>query len=829
VTQTLRQWIHQEVSDALKRGRSQSSLILWCDPEAEWKELLAAAAEGDRFELWIGDEHELVLRDRLAGAPRAPRVVWLRKARDEITYMKVMELQADSVWTEPLASALRRFGVQIPDDDGLRESIPAQAREWIDRPPHEWEGLQGRSGGSAWLEEDRILAALASPGRPLAELVGSGRLGLFGRRMRDDYGLPAPPQQDDTGDAWREGVMARLLATEAAKELPGHPLPSPDLVIPPGRSRERSLKLLNRWRSDVNLLDRFEAMARRADSIAGLTFWARSLDLACPPLSSPGVEAALFEKEVAELQRLDRFEDLSIRMQQQEALFNAHASSFWGKLAARPVPWRALVSLAKSVGVLARESEPGRSWETPADAVRWFTDRGWEADREGENLWSDDADFPAELVPVRARARRAYLRHLDRSNAAFSELLARQGIESLNLPFAGQALAQARPLREPMAVLVLDACRYDLGRRLEERLNHGEPAVRARTVAARAPLPSITALGMPFALAEDPAVLAVELSGESAAWRVTASDARGDLTLSASRKEWLRRRFKLKPEAILDVKSVLEEAPPSPREAGRMVFVFGSELDVQGHEDELRFTGAEDLLARYGRAILRLRDAGYTTIAVVTDHGFLHWEPDQDEILEPPGGEILWRCRRAVVGHQLSHPTAVAAGVPRSALECCLPRSVGAFRGYGNTGFFHGGASLQELIIPVVLAAWPKRSEKVRVVLKPVLEINSLRPRLELQPGETSRLPQFGADEALLTRQVVVRVVEPATGRRLFGPSDPVDIHPGGECAVVGLARVPDESSPRGTKLRIEVRDADNDELLDQCEAELKVDMEEWD
>jgi PglZ domain len=56
------------------------------------------------------------------------------------------------------------------------------------------------------------------------------------------------------------------------------------------------------------------------------------------------------------------------------------------------------------------------------------------------------------------------------------------------------------------------------------------------------------------------------------------------------------------------------------------VFVFGDEFDAQGHEGELKFSGAEDHIERYVRVVRRLRDAGYSTVAIVTDHGFVHWE-----------------------------------------------------------------------------------------------------------------------------------------------------------------------------------------------------------
>ena len=82
-------------------------------------------------------------------------------------------------------------------------------------------------------------------------------------------------------------------------------------------------------------------------------------------------------------------------------------------------------------------------------------------------------------------------------------MLYQHGVDALGLSFAGEVLAKARPTKDPMAVLVLDACRYDLGARLAETVEKGEPARRAEVLAARAPLPSITALGMPFALADE--------------------------------------------------------------------------------------------------------------------------------------------------------------------------------------------------------------------------------------------------------------------------------------------------------------------------------------
>jgi hypothetical protein len=147
---------------------------------------------------------------------------------------------------------------------------------------------------------------------------------------------------------------------------------------------------------------------------------------------------------------------------------------------------------------------------------------------------------------------------------------------------------------------------------------------------------------------------------------------------------------------------------------------------------------------------------------------------------------------------------------------------VNSFRTYGKTGFFHGGATLQELVIPVVVARWPRKAEKVAVVLTPMSAIASLRPRVELRPG-------VAAEPRMMSREVTVKVVEPRSGRRLFDSTERSRIEPEGAPVTVLLERKPGETCPRGSRLTVEVRDADNEELLDRCDVELKVDLEEWD
>jgi hypothetical protein len=828
--QSLRTWLRGEILAVLDRKTGTPPLLVWCDPFRAWRELLLAAAEGDAFELWAGGEHELLLRERLSASPAKPRVLWLPVSGEEIEYLKVFEIQADQVWTETLVAGLARYGVELSRDTEaeLRLLLPAHAKEWIDRPKDAWRELTPGNAKSTLIDDDLVLSVLAARGVVISELVGAERLAFFGRRVTEDFGLPTPVPGKD--DEWRVAAVARLLVTEATLRVPSDPPGERDRVIPAGPPRDQALRLLSQLKKNVELLPAFEDLSCRADATTSLVHWVRNVSAPVPPLTSRAAEDALFQREVDLLAKLEDFAPLARRLEEREPFFAAHAGGFWGSRAERRVPWQSLVSLARAASLLREQAGAEKSWKTPRDPVTWFTTVGWEVDRQGEVLFRDDAELSGGLHGVRARLRRAYLRHLDSSNAAFSELLHHHGLDALGLPFAGEVLAKERPAKDPMAVLVLDACRYDLGARLAEALNKGEPATRATVLSARAPLPSITALGMAFALADSADSLVVNITNDlPARWRVTASEFTGDLTAAESRREWLRRRFKLKPVATTDVKSVLDSRPPTPKEGGRLLFVFGDEFDTQGHEGELQFTGADDHIERYVRVVRRLRDAGYSTVAVVTDHGFIHWEPEKDEVDDPPTGEVLWKSRRAMVGRALKHPTAVAAPVTGSSLECCVPRSVNAFRTYGALGFFHGGATLQELVIPVVVFRWPKKAEKVSVLLTPLAEITSVAPRVEVRPVGQATL--LATDAKMTGRQVLVKVTEPNTGRLLFQVPQKrsIKVDPDGSPVTFTLERVGSETCSRGARLQIEVRDADNDELLDRCDVDLKVDLEEWD
>ncbi|MGE0827268.1 MAG: PglZ domain-containing protein [Candidatus Binatia bacterium] len=831
---SLRVWLRQQITQTLTKRGAKSSFLIWCDPQRVWRELLLATAEDNAFEVWAEESHELVLRERFYAAPQAPRVIWLPVAREDISYFKVFTLEAVDVRQWTLAEALAAYGVEISSEQlvELNSLLAAHVKEWLDRSKSAWKELTPGNAKSTLVDDERVFDVLASSEAAFEAVLPRDRFPVFVRRVTEDFGLPTPHADDP--QTWRLQAVATLLCTDAATKCPDTPPSERDRMIPAGTSRTPALQLLARWQKHVDLCDGFEELALRADTLTTLQYWAKNLPDIPAPLASPAAENALFQVEVERLTKIDEFAILARHLDEHVSVYHDHARSFWGQRARTPVRWGHLAKLASIASLLYQQAQVEAGWKTPADAMDWYVSIGWQVDHAGEALFQEDAHLPGGLMKVRAILRKAYLRHLDRMNAAFSELLSHSTLASLALPFAGDAIKELvgkASAREPVAILVLDACRYDLGCRLAEMLNRGEPTRRATVTPARAPIPSITALGMPLCLPGASETLRVSLTADTNAdWHVTVAGFAGDLSQANQRRAWLKQTYKLKDSSLLSISDILNSDVPdaiTAKALGKLIFVFGDDFD--DHDGVLKPFGLDQIVERYATAIRRLRSGGYNSICVVTDHGFFHWEPEQDEIEPKPTGDVRWSSRRATVGHGLQHSSAISLQVTASDLDCRVPRSINAFKTYGSLGFFHGGATLQELVIPVVLASWPKKAKRIDVVLKPLEQIVSLSQRVEVAPAASAQKDIFGSvDTNLLGRQVMIKVLHPDSGKLLFKSKGKVTVEPGGGTVTVELEKVKGTEATVGTEVQLLVLDADDEEILDRSVATLKVELDEW-
>jgi hypothetical protein len=824
------QWLVSEIDAVLGRQTSPPPLLLWCDPYCQWLELLRTSANETGFELWADpDQHELIVRERFNSELQAARVVWLPCSRDDISWFKVFELEAEEIWEKSLLEALREYGVSIPRDQEteLASLLPAHAKEWFDKPRETWKELTPANAKGALVDDHRMLEILAGAAGEFDKLEKEDRFGIFARRAREDFGLPDPTNGDEKN--WRVAATAVLLCTEAAGRNQQQPPNEQTRIVPPGLPRDNALKLLRNWQENVNYLTAFEDLAMQADGTVGLTYWARDFSAVPKSYASRAVEDELFKRFAEELDRIEDVYALAEKLTAQLYIFQERENKFWGKQASDRVGWKYLVQLGKSAGILVENSDAETRWKKIQDAVAWYCNGGWAIDSGSEELFAEAPDWPSQLHRVRVRLRRAYARATDQMAVAFSELLTHRQDDLYAMPTAGETvLERLGKGNGPTALVCVDAFRFELGQRLAQLLNEGEPAPRAAVSAAIAPIPSVTSVGMPFALPILRQQLHVQCPTDKTGFQVFADDFPGDLSIAEERREWLTARFGIRdfytiPE-VFDGKTLKR-----PSKATKIIYVQGAEFDNAGHDGQLQLTGADDHLERYAKLVRRLRETGFTRIIVCTDHGFFHWQSQADEIQsDKPSGQTLVSSRRAIVGHNLKHLNALMLKVPQSDLEAAIPRSFNVFKTYGGLGFFHGGATLQELVVPVVVASWPAKASKVKVVLKPIVQITNAAPRVQLEAGDTDS-GLFGANEKFVARRARVKVLDPATGKILFRHDDPVTVKPGGKPLTLLLKFANQDSDAHyGMPLLAQVIDADDEEILASEEVTLKVDLDEW-
>lgn len=279
--------------------------------------------------------------------------------------------------------------------------------------------------------------------------------------------------------------------------------------------------------------------------------------------------------------------------------------------------------------------------------------------------------------------------------------------------------------KSKVCVLISDAFRYEVGEELQSLIRR-EDRFDAELVPALASLPSYTQLGMASLLPHQTLQLADDGSGEAL---VDGNSATG----SGNRARILAKAVAA--STVVLAKDVLAMGKDESRALVRdhdVVYVYHNLIDKTGDTrdtEERVFGAAEDTLEELLRLIKKLANANASNLLVTADHGFIYQNhPLQDSDFvssEPEGTEILYRDRRFVLGRGLRESSSFKAFTPEQlglagTLQVQIPKSINRVRLKGSgSRFVHGGATLQEVVIPVITVNKKRQSDvgKVEVEL----------------------------------------------------------------------------------------------------------------
>jgi uncharacterized protein (TIGR02687 family) len=155
-----------------------------------------------------------------------------------------------------------------------------------------------------------------------------------------------------------------------------------------------------------------------------------------------------------------------------------------------------------------------------------------------------------------------------------------------------------------------------------------------------------------------------------------------------------------------------------------VVYVYHNWIDMVGDKrdsEERVFEAVEKTFDELVVLIKKLTNANATNLIVTADHGFLYQhgaiEESDFSVSEIEGEEIYFRNRRFVLGRGLQETKgakkfhAKEVGLDGE-IEIQIPKSINRLRQQGSgSRFVHGGATLQEVIVPVIVINKKRRSD----------------------------------------------------------------------------------------------------------------------
>jgi len=300
-------------------------------------------------------------------------------------------------------------------------------------------------------------------------------------------------------------------------------------------------------------------------------------------------------------------------------------------------------------------------------------------------------------------------------NDAWQDQIA--GLTEWKIPgYAAQAdfyrdqAAEYRRKDQKVAVIISDALRFEVAEECLRRIRALD-RFDAELKPMISSLPSYTQLGMAALLPHNGLAMAEDGSGDIlAGGEPTKGTVAREKLLAAGRKGDNAKA--LKSEDVMNMRT--EDGKALFRDH-HIVYIYHNRIDAVGDklqtEDRLP-EAADDAIEDLTKLVRKLTSANFSNILITADHGFLYQHRALDEsdfaIADPQGAEILFRNRRFVIGRGLNatvgmkHFTATGLGLSGD-LEALIPNSINRMRVKGaGSRFVHGGAALQEVVIPVI-------------------------------------------------------------------------------------------------------------------------------
>ena len=653
-------------------GQERPAAILWTDPGAEWRPLVEAMQTRVEELLVLGD----YAPDRRTGP-----AIWIRCLVDRtLDEPALPERRAPILYLPGVARQDLRAGEECREDLKPLVELMFRGTLWLQHNGSDW-GVRTflTSTRSLGLDIAGDRATTQAMLRALPEVAVSPVAQLSGRRLEaDDFDQMLRP--DVVRDVLRwmgdpDSAKARMtisgwgaFCSRCRDELDYDPETEAD-VTAGGRLGAADGPWAKVW-------ERFEEAPRSYPGVDDLLGRSRPTDRLpmdrdhWPDLNQE--DEGQVRKALQELPQLGHLEACD-SIANLEKTHGQRREWVWARMDRSP--------MAGTLEPLCRLAEAARSaigGSTPDDVAATYRERGWQGDAAS---WEAVAAAPvADEALVSGAVHHLLTPWLEDSARAFQKAL-----ENMFLPGRGEQ--QAVSAGDNGCVLFCDGLRYDLGQRLVDRLEGAGCSVTPNH--RWAAVPTVTATAKPAVTPVADAIVGGNLEEDFGA----RFDVDGKPANAANlRKALARRDYQILGTGAFD-------APMEPPARGWMEC---GEIDGLGHDLGGRLArqlGEE--LDRLAERILGLLNAGWESVRVVTDHGWL-LVPGGLPKVDLPKHLTESRWARCAVIAGSSTPD-----VPRFPWHWNETQSFATAPGIAcfnkTEEYAHGGLSIQECLVPDLL------------------------------------------------------------------------------------------------------------------------------
>lgn len=711
-------FIQQEVFASRLASADAHQVLVVYDPDQRYRQLCLDMADERRA---VVDASESSLQSR-AMALEALQQLGEKKIDQLLVYVPVAKPLEDEARQKDPFALYAACGAIFPDGDGdeyqnlclkAKPDHATQIRSIFEKDPNpSFAVIEAVGGGLEWphlralldVESSRdILFALLVPNERQQEaLKGSDAwVAEVKTLFQNAIGLRLRTRAKSWSSIADE-LWTYLLFSEFAFDLPAE-LPEALSMMPraPAEAKPLIEDLCERLRNDRRTQPTYIDRAERIESELELVQYCQEMTDLGRKDTFPFEERTFLHQAVEALQAddSDRVRDILSR----------HAQSVWTGKGESQAQWdllRSALMLMEACEVQEQElSNYARNMES---LLEFYVCQLRDVDRlhrEFEQAVSDYEwqDTFGVMEPIKHRMRRRYSRLFDQVQLIFTKHFELTGWPvvgylSNNEVFDKLVAPRLQQSGHKVAYLMVDALRYELGVALEQQLKEdGKVELKPALVQ----LPSITLVGMASLLPEAASSLVLKQTDSGLVPMM------GEQVVSsvAQRMEWVRKRYgqrfqEGRLEEFVRTKFNVEDTT-------ELLILRSVEIDSHfENHPETAPTEILNALKRIRVAVHKLQDKGFNRVVIATDHGFfMNTHAGAGDTCQKLPGNWLNIHERCLLGDGAEdgnhyHISAEKVGIKGDFKKLAGPKTMAAYR--SGLLYYHGGASLQECVVPVL-------------------------------------------------------------------------------------------------------------------------------